>query len=212
MQTIDFYFDPSCPFCWITSRWLIQVSAHREIAIRWRPFSLALKNDELVARDDESEHAANHRGSHRVLRVIAAASESYADKLLDMYTLFGIKFHLVDTPFDDAMIRDVLADLELPSELARAADDETYDKALHGSMQSALDIVGNDVGVPLIVFALDDDSKQGYFGPVLNELPELEESLQIWDGLSKLATTKSFYELKRSRPGGDPDVVSTALC
>lgn len=189
------------------------MSAHREIDVTWRQFSLALKNDELTQRDDdESEYAHVHRAGHRVQRVIAAAGEKQPGTILDLYTSFGMRFHIMGQPLDDAMIRDVLADLKLPSELAAAADDATYDAVLKDSLQSALGIVGDDVGVPLIIFTLADGSQQGYFGPVLNELPMLSESLQIWDGLAALATAKSFYELKRARPSGQPDVFTTARC
>ncbi|MFZ1249721.1 MAG: DsbA family protein [Candidatus Saccharimonadales bacterium] len=212
MQTIDFYFDPCCPFCWITSRWLLQVSAHREIDMSWRQFSLALKNNELAVRENESKYASTHRAGHRVQRVIAAAAQHHPEKMLELYTSFGVKFHIAGLPFDDTMIATVLNELQLPTELASAADDTSYDASLKDSLQAALKVVGNDVGVPLIIFTLADGTQQGYFGPVLNELPALEESLQIWDGLAALATAKSFYELKRTRPTGQPDVFTTARC
>lgn len=210
MTKIDFYYDPSCPFCWITSRWLLQVSAHRDIDIGWRPFSLALKNNEKTKQDNETKHAQNHRDSHRVLRVIAAAEQA-GTSAIDLYSAFGAKYHTAGFPYDDTWISNVLEELKLPAELAQAADDAAHDEYLQSELQSALDAAGNAIGVPTIVFYSDGD-KLGYFGPVLNELPELSESLDIWDGLAKLATVKSFYELKRSRPSGGPDTASTARC
>lgn len=210
-MNIAFYYDPSCPFCWITSRWLLQISPHRDVTVQWRPFSLALKNDELTERDGETEHAASHRASHRVLRIIEAARQQGAS-VIDLYTTFGVKYHTAGFPYDDTWIANILDELQLPAELAAAADDTAYDEHLQSELQSAMDVAGADIGVPTIVFHLDNDTKQGYFGPVLNELPDLDESLRIWDGLSQLAASTSFYELKRTRPSGNPDVASTAKC
>lgn len=210
MQRVDFYFDPSCPFCWITSRWLLQVSQERETDIRWRPFSLAIKNDEL-ANDgsDKSPHGEGHRAAHRVLRVIAAAEQQGAS-LIELYSAFGRPYHLEDRSFDDALIADVLAAQGLPAELLEAADDAAFDEHLNDELQSALDVVGDDTGVPTIVFVSDSGEKTGYFGPVLNGMPSKEEGLAIWDGLTALGTVSAFYELKRTRPGGGPDTASTS--
>lgn len=213
MTKLDFYFDPVCPFCWITSRWLHVVSQHRELDITWRPFSLALKNDVLIPHDSESSHAAASRDSHRVLRVIAAAARHHNADAGELYTTFGMKFHVAGFPYDDTWIRAVLDEHSLPAdELLAAADDASYDDFLRGEMQSALDTVGDDAGVPIVVLDLPSGKRQGYFGPVLNDLPDLDECLQIWDGLEKLATVDSFYELKRTRPSGDPNIASTARC
>lgn len=212
-MNVTFYFDPSCPFSWIASRWLLQVSAHRDITIDWQPFSLALKNDELVARDGESVHAQSHRDSLRMLRVLLATEKQHNLSLLDGYTASGMIRHILGDPLDDGGIRAVVVNqLELPESLMTAADDTNYDEILKNHIDEAVAIVGKDIGVPTIIFELESGEKQGYFGPVLNELPELSESLTIWDGLSQLATVKSFYELKRTRPTGNPDVASTARC
>lgn len=211
-MNIRFYFDPSCPFCWITSRWLLMVSAHRDMTIEWRPFSLALKNDELDGDESaKTEHGEIHRASHRVLRVMLAAEKQGAS-LIDLYTAFGIKYHVAGFDYDDETIADVLDEQHLPADLLRAADDTTYDNELRDSMQSAIDVAGDDIGVPTIVFEAADGSLNGYFGPVLQTLPDLDEALKLWDGLSMLAADKNFYELKRTRPSGGPDVASTAKC
>ena len=212
MTSIDFYFDPSCPFCWITSRWLLKVSGQRDIDITWRPFSLALKNNELEESSDETRHAAKHRDSHRVLRIMRTAEQQNSASYVGTYTAFGQKLHIEGRDFDELTISETLKELELPDELASSAEDTSIDEYLTNEMQSALDVVGNDVGVPLIIYKLADGSKQGYFGPVLNRLPSDEDSLAIWDGLEKLATVKDFYELKRSRPKDGPDTGSTAVC
>lgn len=212
MTSIEFYFDPACPFCWITSRWLRQVSQEREIDINWRQFSLAIKNNELAASDGESEHAGVHRASHRIHRVIRQAAQIRGASTIDLYSEFGIRFHIMEKPFDDDMIAEVLADKNLPADLLAAADDASLDADLQAEIDSAVDAAGSDIGVPTIIFIDKAGQRIGYFGPVLNELPAtLEESLAIWDGLSALATTPSFSEIKRPRSGG-PDVFSAAKC
>ena len=209
MQRIDFYFDPSCPFCWITSRWLLQVEKQRDLEITWRPFSLAIKNDEL-ANDgsDASPHGQLHRDGHRIHRVIAAAAKQDASAI-DLYSAFGRAFHVDGRDYDDTLIREVLGGAGLPADLAEAADDTSWDAHLSDETDAALEAVGDDTGVPVIVFTDDEGGKRGYFGPVLNALPSDDEGLAIWDGLAALAPVTSFYELKRTRPDGGPDTAST---
>ncbi|MFZ1360663.1 MAG: DsbA family protein [Candidatus Saccharimonadales bacterium] len=210
---IEFFFDPACPFSWITSRWLLQVQAERDIDITWRQFSLALKNNELQEKDSDGKHAIAHRGSHRAHRVVHRATSQHGASMIELYSEFGIRFHIMEKPFDDDMIRDVLQAKNLPLDLLSAADDNSIDTELQTEIDSAVEAAGGDIGVPTIVFSGSDRQRVGYFGPVLNELPgRLEESLAMWDGLAVLATTSSFYELKRSRPGGNPNVFSAARC
>lgn len=205
-----FYFDPCCPFCWITSRWLLRVMQQRDVKVDWRPFSLALKNKELADDGgDESENGDVHRPAHRILRVMLAAQDRGAS-LIELYSVFGKAHHLENKDFDDELIMSVLAAHHLPEELRNAADDSSFDEKLQASIDSATAIAGQDIGVPTIIFTADDGSQSGFFGPVLQSLPNEAESLKLWDGLSQLASDKNFYELKRSRPEGGPDVASTA--
>ena len=202
---IDFYYDPSCPFCWITSRWLIQAQSERDIDITWRPFSLAMKNSVLGSK--KGHHAASANAAHRVLRVIEAA----AGNVGELYTAFGTQNHIFGEEFTDTVILDVLKKQGLSSDLLKAADDKNYDKAIENSMDIALKIVGNDIGVPTIIFKMGK-KKSGYFGPVFQKLPSVTESVKLWDALATLATSEDFYELKRSRPAGGPNTASTAVC
>lgn len=211
-MNISFYFDPICPFCWITSRWILQVQPHRNLNVIWKPFSLALRNGELNPKDRESSHAEDYRNSHRALRVMVTVQDENDIPLIESYSAIGFEHHVMGEALGDTTIEKMLEKLNLPKELIERKNEEELDKKIQSYVNEATAIVGNDIGVPVIVFEKDDGTKQGYFGPVLNELPELEDSLAIFDGLSKLATAKSFYELKRSRPAGDPDVYSTARC
>lgn len=209
MNKVIFYFDPSCPYSWITSRWLLRVSSKRDISIEWRPFSLAIKNNELIKKDFPS---TEHGPAHRLLRVMIAAQMQHGASLADMYTSAGFKYHGLEVVYNESLMEEMLSELNLPVELVSAADSEEYDGNLRASIKLATDIVGEDVGVPIIVFVNEDDEQQGFFGPVLQNLPELDEALDLWDGLKKLATNTSFYELKRSRPSDGPDVASTVKC
>jgi DSBA-like thioredoxin domain len=208
---IQFYFEPSCPFCWITSRWLLQISSRRDVRIEWKPFSLAMKNNELAEDTKASPNSEAHISAHRVLRVMLAAQESGAS-LIDLYTRFGISFHLGEEKYSNELISEILEEYKLPEELLIEADNTKYDKELEKNINEAVSVVGKDIGVPTIIFTNIDGKKQGYFGPVLEQLPELEDSLKIWDAIATLSTQPSFYELKRSRPDAMPDVVSTAHC
>ena len=188
------------------------MSAERDIDITWRQFSLALKNNELERRADETEHAEAHRGSYRVQRVIAQAVKEYGASQIELYSEFGMRFHIMEQPFGDDMIREVLVAKGLPDSLLGAADNVSLDVTLQAEINSAVDAAGSDIGVPTIVFMSKDGQRSGYFGPVLNELPStLEESLAIWDGIEALASSSSFYEIKRPRSGG-PNVFSAARC
>ena len=207
---VDFYFDPACPWCWVTSRWLTDVSTQRDITINWQPFSLAMKNDELGKNEkDLSKYGVSHLRSHRVLRVIEAAVEAGGDRG-KLYSDIGKMHHVEGYDYTDTEIELMLNLSQLDPALAKAADDESHDKTLRQSLDQAIGIVGEDVGVPLIVFENEDRQKVGYFGPVLMRQPTGQAALDLWDGLSKLASTSDFYELKRSRPAGGPDTKDPA--
>lgn len=210
-MNIEFYFDPVCPFCWITSRWLLMVQPERNIEVLWKPFSLAIKNEELNNSQKNSKFANEHKDSHRIIRMILALNHHANISVIDAYTLFGINYHIVGKKYGNKLIESVLAQKKLPATLISYADDESLDKELTNNINEAIAIVGEDIGVPTIIFN-NNGKKQGYFGPVLQELPNKEEALKLWDGLAVLASSETFYELKRSRPSGDPNVFSTAKC
>lgn len=202
---IAFYFDPACPWCWVTSRWILLTSNKRDINIEWCLFSLAYKNGEL----DHQSSNINHLPSHRVERVMLSLAKTGAS-LTDLYTNFGIKHFLSGDEYSDEVIQTVLQELKLNESLAKAADDETLDKELIASTESALKTVGQDIGVPTIVFKIDGKEK-GFFGPVLKELPDQDDAVKLWDAIVELAKHDGFYEIKRGREGA-PDVYSTAKC
>ncbi|MGH7195662.1 MAG: DsbA family protein [Candidatus Saccharimonadales bacterium] len=204
---VSFYFDPCCPFCWITSRWLVMVCEQRDLQVAWQPFSLMLKNGD---QDATSDMAKTHQAAHRVNRVMLAANQQHSTSLIDLYSSFGSANHLDKHKFNNDLIRRIIELYHLPAELLAAADDHALDNDLQKIIDEAVAVAGDDIGVPTIVFAADDGSKSGFFGPVLQSMPSVKDGLQLWDSLSQLASDKNFYELKRSRPAGGPDVASTA--
>lgn len=208
-MNVTFYFDPSCPFSWVTSRWLLTIQNERSITITWKPFCLAIKNNELTKKMYEAEHAQDHRDALRFLRVMLVAERDYQTPLIDMYTAGGTIRHVEGGRLGDGAIRSVLAGRTLPESLLAAADDASLDGVLRAAIDDATNAAGGDTGVPAMVFEPEEGRQQGYFGPILGALPGPEESLVIWDGLAKLATTKAFYELKRNLPAGGPDIAST---
>lgn len=208
-MNVDFYFDPSCPYCWVTSRWLLMVSNQRDLTINWRLFSLAFKNGELEKDQAMSEYYYLH--AHRVERVMLAAAKQGAS-LTSLYTTFGIKHFISGDEYTDEIIKSSLEQLKLDPSMLRYADDKSLDSDIIASTNEALAIVGGDIGVPTIVFTNKTGKKLGYFGPVILTLPEIDEAVEMWDGLVKLVDNPYLYELKRGRPESGPDVFSTSKC
>lgn len=129
----------------------------------------------------------------------------------ELYSAFGSQRHIMGEDYSDDLLRQVLAEQKLPENLLAEADNKSWDKELEASMNSALEVVGNDVGVPTVIFN-NNGKRTGYFGPVLQDLPGVADSLKLWDAVAALATADEFYELKRTRPEGGPNTASTAVC
>jgi hypothetical protein len=191
---VQFWFDPACPFCWMTSRWLVRVAAHRDIDIEWLPISLLVKNGTREGEPFFSEVSA----SHGMLRVVEAVREAgHTDRIGDLYTELGRQLHVLGEPVD---LPSALEGLGLDRSLARAADAERFDVAIRTAMDDGLSLVGDAVGTPIIAVEREDGSGRiGLFGPVITELPDVEGSLRLWDGFLAMVSTDGFFELKRTR-------------
>lgn len=195
-MNVDFWYDPGCPFCWVTSRWINRVAPHRDLQVNWRSISLLFKND---PPEDSPFHGAVSR-TRDLLRVGEATRDAgHADRIGDLYTEFGRRIHnRGERDFDVAAILD---ELGLDESLAKALDDPQWDDAIRASMAEGLALTGDDVGTPII--AVDGrQGRVGLFGPVITELPNLDDSLDLWDGFVKMVDTPGFYELKRTRTHG----------
>ena len=202
MTRLDFFFDPGCPWCWITSGWLRDVAPHRDLDARWRPFSLHEKN---ILRADSppevsDERRARGEAGHRALRIAEAVRAADGESAVDaLYLELGRRIHHDGDKMPD--LADVVAAAGLDPARAAAADDPAWDGVLSASMDEALDAVGFDVGVPLLVF----EDGRGFFGPVVSPKPTGDAALELFDAVRTLATHPGLSELKRGRDTG-PDV------
>ena len=190
----DFWFDPLCPFAWISSRWILEVQQVRGVEVRWHVMSLAYLNQDKDISEGYRQLLAPAWGPVRVL--VAAAQRHGDDVLLPLYTAMGNRIHLEKQPVDRAMIAGAVAEVGLEPELVEAMDDSSYDEAVARSHHEGMDQVGDDVGTPTIAF-----NGAAFFGPVLSRIPRGEEAGRIWDAAVELASFPYFFELKRTRTG-----------
>ncbi|GGD16549.1 DsbA family protein [Nocardioides daphniae] len=195
-DTADFWFDPLCPFAWITSRWILEVEKVRDIEVVWHVMSLAYLNQDKDIPDEYREMLEPAWGPVRVC--IAAEQRHGKQVLARLYTAFGNRIHLAED--DNAITRELIAaavaEAGLEPDLVDAMDDASLDEAVARSHHEGMDQVGDDVGTPTIAI-----NGAAFFGPVLSKTPRGEEAGELWDGCVAVAKFPYFYELKRSRTG-----------
>lgn len=198
----EMWFDPLCPWAWMTSRWLINAAEVRNLDITWSVMSLSVLNE---GRDlPEGYRAMMDRGWGPVRAIISATKDLPEDEAnalrRKMYDAFGQRIHLDGRGDDlDAVIAEVVQELGLPEQVVSDAGTDVVDEQLRASHQRAIDLVGDDVGTPVV-------GVEGiaFFGPVVTPAPKGEEAGRLWDGCLLVAGTPGFFELKRSRNQG-PD-------
>ena len=194
----QFWVDPACPFCWLTARWMVeQVQPNRDVEVVWRPISLLLKNRPPV----DSPFYEPTRFTYGLLRVMESIRATDGeDAVFRAYWAFGTRIHHDrELPFD---VAEVLRELDIDETHAKALDDEAWDEAVRAGHDAGLDLVGNDVGTPIIAIETSTGRTAGYFGPVINALPPVEQGAAMWDALVTMMEVESFFELKRTRSGG----------
>jgi 2-hydroxychromene-2-carboxylate isomerase len=190
---VDFWFDPICPWAWITSRWLLEVQQLRPVRPRWHVMSLSVLNEDKPGLPEGyTELLATAWGPVRVC--IAAEQKAGPEVLGPLYTALGTRFHHEKLPRERATIEAALAEAGLSPDLADAMDSADLDEALRASHCDGMDRVGYEVGTPVI-------SVEGasFFGPVVSPIPRGAAAAALWDGVMLVAKTDGFFEIKRSR-------------
>jgi hypothetical protein len=194
-QKAGFWFDPLCPWAWMTSRWILEVEKVRDIEVEWNLFSLAYLNRD---KDVSDEYKSKLAKSWHCTRVIAAAQKQKGASItLPLYTAISSRIHLEKMEIGEALFKEALVEVGLSPDLASTINDETLDATIIESHERGIKMVGNDVGTPII--AIGDIA---FFGPVISPAPKGEEAGKLWDGVVGVASYPGFFEIKRSRNVG----------
>jgi 2-hydroxychromene-2-carboxylate isomerase len=190
---VDFWFDPSCPWAWMTSRWLDEVATLRDLDVTWHVMSLAVLNENAT---DLPEHYRDFLPrALRYTRLVAAVTALHGQTAVKpLYDALGARIHPGDRADVDAIIAESLDETGLPASLAAFADTEEYDPQMRASHFDGIERVGQDVGTPVIAVG-----GYAFFGPVISPAPKGEQAAALWDGVVALASYDGFFEIKRSR-------------
>jgi 2-hydroxychromene-2-carboxylate isomerase len=201
---LNFYFDPVCPFAWMTSKWVRRVAAQRDYAVEWRFISLRLLNAHIdYAAHFPADYEAGHTDGLRLLRVAARArAEHGPSAVAELYEAFGRRIFETEQPPHSGLrgtqelAEPALAEAGLPTALAGALDDTSWDAEIQAETDEALTLTGKDVGTPILHFRPPEGV--AFFGPVISRLPDGADAVALWDHVVGLATFPGFAELKRS--------------
>ncbi len=201
---IAFYFDPVCPFCWLTSKWVRMVAAQRDYQVDWRFISLRLLNAHIDYDEHfPPEYEVGHTAGLRLLRVVARTRDEHGgEAVATLYQSLGAAVHEVPSGKGEGhrgtrdFVEPILAEVGLPLELAEALDDDSWDAQVQAETDEALSLTGKDVGTPIIHF--DPPDGVAFFGPVISREPQEDDAVELWDHVVGLARFPGFAELKRS--------------
>ncbi len=204
MADLEFFFDPVCPFAWITSRWVTEVQQLRDYDVNWRFISLAVINEDLVADWYTPEYKAGHYAGLQGLRVADALRVTAGnDAVARFYTDLGTAIHVDGRRKELAtdargVVKGLLAEAGFDTSLTDAMDDDSHDAYIRSETALAFERTGKDVGTPILTFHPGAADENSFFGPVISKAPRGEEALKLWDAIEVIALTPSMSELKRS--------------
>ena len=197
LTTVNMWFDPGCPWAWITSRWLLEAEKVRPIQVKWHVMSLGYLNEDRDNLSDDYKRGLKF--AWRPVRVLTAAGQQHggddpSELLGRLYTELGTRFHNRKEERNDDTIVAALEAVGLPADLIKAADSDDYDEALKKSHHAGMDQVGTEVGTPVV-----EVEGSAFFGPVVTPRPKGEAAGKLFDGVVLVASTPGFFELKRTR-------------
>jgi protein-disulfide isomerase-like protein with CxxC motif len=191
-HVVDFWFDPVCPWAWMTSRWMGEVEKVRPVEVRWHVMSLSVLNE---GRELNEDYAALMSRAWLPVRVVVAAQEQYGDKVVKpLYDAIGTRVHPGGEKDLRAAVAAALEEVGLPAELLEEGDHDRFDEQLRASHHAGIDLVGEDVGTPVVAV-----NGVAFFGPVVTPAPKGEAAGRLWDGCVLVASTPGFFEIKRTR-------------
>ncbi|MEU6825652.1 DsbA family protein [Streptomyces atriruber] len=200
---VDFWFDPLCPWAWMTSRWMLEVEKVRDVEVRWHVMSLAVLNEDKLDELPADYREMLETKAWGPVRVVIAAQQKFGDEVLGkLYTALGTRFHNRGEGVTREAVAGALEDAGLPADLIDYMDSDAYDKELRASHKEGIDKVGQEVGTPVIAVPGADGSQVAFFGPVVTPAPKGEAAARLWDGTLLVASTPGFYEIKRTRTQG----------
>ncbi|NEC05131.1 DsbA family protein [Streptomyces sp. SID7909] len=200
---VDFWFDPLCPWAWMTSRWMLEVEKLRDVEVRWHVMSLAVLNENRLEELPAEYRDMLENKAWGPVRVVIAAQQLHGDEVVGpLYTALGTRFHNRGEGPTREAVENALKDVGLPVELAAHADSDTYDTELRASHKEGIEKVGQEVGTPVIAVPGADGEQIAFFGPVVTPAPKGDEAAKLWDGTLMVASIPGFYEIKRTRTQG----------
>lgn len=201
MADLEFFFDPVCPFAYITSRWVVEVQQQRNYEVVWRPISLAFLNENVTDPWYTPEYRGGHLLGLQGLRIAVALDDNEA--VGRFYTALGEVIHRrrgrAMLEAGESGWAQVLTDAGLDPAVAAASGDDAYDTAIRASTNLGLSRTGPDVGTPILTFHPGAADENSFFGPVISAIPRGEAALKLWDAVELIATTSGMSELKRSQ-------------